>query len=58
MLDERQVNSEGVEKTLATNTLSTFLMTNLLIPTLSKSSDPRVIIISSGGMLTEKLQVK
>ncbi len=58
MLHTREVNSEGIEKTFATNTLSTFLVTNLLIPCLTKSSDPRVIIVSSGGMLTEKLQIK
>jgi dehydrogenase/reductase SDR family protein 12 len=56
MPSKRTLTDEGFESTFATNTLSTFLLTNLLIPVLSKSNNnPRVIAISSGGMLIEPL---
>jgi len=58
MQETREETPDGIESTLATNTLSTFLFTMLLLPTLKKSTDPRVIIVSSGGMLTEKLRVR
>lgn len=51
-------SSEGVEITLATNMMGGFLLTNLLLPVLHKSSDPRVILVSSGGGLTEKLTIR
>jgi dehydrogenase/reductase SDR family protein 12 len=54
---EKLLNSEGIEVTFATNLLSNFLLTSLLIPTLLKSPDPRVIFVSSGDALTEKLTV-
>eukprot|EP01125_Pyxidicula_operculata_P014441 TRINITY_DN480_c0_g1_i4.p1 TRINITY_DN480_c0_g1~~TRINITY_DN480_c0_g1_i4.p1 ORF type:complete len:651 (-),score=134.38 TRINITY_DN480_c0_g1_i4:1129-3081(-) len=58
MLSSKSFTSEGFETTFAINTLSNFLLTTLLIPTLKKSDDPRVIIVSSGGMLTEQLKVR
>jgi len=58
MLDNREETPDGLEKTFATNTLSTFLFTVLLLPTLRKGKSSRVIIVSSGGGLTEKLLVK
>jgi len=58
MVEKREVTEEGNEITFATNTLSTFILTNLLLPTLNQSSDPRVITVSSGGMLTEKCLVR
>lgn len=33
-------------------------MTQSLLPLISKSEDPRVIIVSSGGMLTKKLDIE
>jgi len=57
MLEKKNETSEGLETTLATNTISGFLLTNLLMPVLEKSEDPRVIFVSSGGGLTEKLFV-
>jgi dehydrogenase/reductase SDR family protein 12 len=57
LLTEKELSSEGIDKTLATNTLSGFLLTNLLITPLRRSKDARVIAISSGGMITEKLLV-
>ncbi|XP_023674527.1 dehydrogenase/reductase SDR family member 12-like isoform X1 [Paramormyrops kingsleyae] len=56
MLKQREVNSEGLERNFATNTLGVYILTKSLIPLLEKSSDPRVITVSSGGMLVQKLQ--
>uniref|UniRef100_A0A667XRP3 Dehydrogenase/reductase SDR family member 12-like n=1 Tax=Myripristis murdjan TaxID=586833 RepID=A0A667XRP3_9TELE len=57
MVNTREENSEGLEKNFATNTLGTYILTQNLIPLLQKSRDPRVITVSSGGMLVQKLQV-
>eukprot|EP00128_Syssomonas_multiformis_P010044 Colp12_sorted_trinity150504_noHs@30346 len=56
MLHKRELNSEGFELNFSTNTLGPFLMTELLLPVLQKAKDgARVITVSSGGMLLEKL---
>jgi len=55
MTDPRTLTSDGLEANFATNTLGAHILTETLIPALSKSSDPRVIMVSSGGMLTQKL---
>jgi len=57
MINTRQVDENGLEKNFATNTLGTHLLTHSLIPLLSKSDKPRVIIVSSGGMLVQKLDL-
>lgn len=49
------MNAEGLEKNFATNTLGVYILTQSLIPLLQKSRDPRVITVSSGGMLVQKL---
>jgi len=58
MINTREETSDNIEKNFATNTLGTYLLTESLIPTLLKRSSvtrPRVITVSSGGMLTNKL---
>ncbi|KAI1885440.1 hypothetical protein AGOR_G00220210 [Albula goreensis] len=57
MVNQREVTEDGLEKNFATNTLGTFILTTALIPVLKKSQDPRVITVSSGGMLVQKLNV-
>lgn len=54
---ERSTSVDGFELTLATNLLSTFLLTNLLIPRMVESAPARIITVSSGGMYTEALDV-
>ncbi|KAL3056945.1 hypothetical protein OYC64_007429 [Pagothenia borchgrevinki] len=56
ILSEREVNTEGLEKSFATNVLGVYILTKSLIPLLEKSPDPRVITVSSGGMLVQKLR--
>mmetsp|Transcript_69867 Transcript_69867/g.140634 ORF Transcript_69867/g.140634 Transcript_69867/m.140634 type:complete len:409 (+) Transcript_69867:44-1270(+) len=55
LLHERTLTSEGVETTLAAHLAhGTYLLTNELRPSLQRALDPRVIMVSSGGMLTSK----
>ena len=53
---ERQVTSDGLELTLATNLAGPFLLTHLLLPALAKARG-RVVNVSSGGMYTQRLDV-
>ncbi|MCL4114449.1 UNVERIFIED_CONTAM: hypothetical protein GTU68_002439 [Idotea baltica] len=55
MINTRELNEDGFEKNFATNTLGTHLLTNGLMPLLKRSSNPRVVIVSSGGMLVQRL---
>ncbi|XP_041662204.1 dehydrogenase/reductase SDR family member 12 [Cheilinus undulatus] len=57
MVNQRELTEEGLEKNFATNTLGTYILTTALIPALKKVEDARVITVSSGGMLTQKLNV-
>ncbi|XP_030608001.1 dehydrogenase/reductase SDR family member 12-like [Archocentrus centrarchus] len=57
MVHKREVNAEGLEKNFATNTMGVYILTQTLIPLIQKSRDPRVITVSSGGMLVQKLKV-
>ncbi|XP_030634649.1 DHRS-12_like_SDR_c-like domain-containing protein [Chanos chanos] len=54
---KREVNAEGLEKSFACNSLAVYILTKSLIPLLEKSPDPRVITVSSGGMLVQKLRI-
>lgn len=58
MINQRELTEEGLEKNFATNTLGTYILTTALIPLLKKATDPRVITVSSGGMLTQKLDLE
>ncbi|KAL4647159.1 dehydrogenase/reductase SDR family member 12-like isoform X1 [Arapaima gigas] len=57
MLTQRELNTEGLEKNFACNTLGAYILTTGLIPLLEKSADPRVIMVSSGIMLVKKLRL-
>ncbi len=57
MFGKRELTPEGFERTFATNLLSGFLLTELLIPKLVDSSPARIINMSSGGMYARRLQV-
>lgn len=57
MVNQRELTEDGIEKNFATNTLGTYILTTALIPLLKKAGDPRVITVSSGGMLVQKLNV-
>ena len=53
---ERTESADGYELTVATHVLGPVLMTELLRPLLA-GHDARVILVSSGGMYTQKLPV-
>jgi len=53
----RTETREGHEVTLATHVLGPVLLTELLLPMLGNSTDPRVILMSSGGMYAQPLPV-
>ena len=56
--DRRTVTADGVELTLATNLFGPYVLTELLLPKLQASPDARVVNVASGGMYTQKLDVK
>ncbi|XP_056004570.1 dehydrogenase/reductase SDR family member 12-like isoform X1 [Ostrea edulis] len=58
MVNTRELTEEGLEKNFATNTLGIHILTTELVPLLSERNKPRVITVSSGGMLTQKLDIK
>jgi len=47
---ERQITSEGLEQTFATNLLAPFALTRWLLPLLRQSSPARIVNVVSGGM--------
>ncbi|XP_031557527.1 dehydrogenase/reductase SDR family member 12-like [Actinia tenebrosa] len=55
MVNQRELTTDELEKNFATNTLGTYILTKELIPCLSRNESPRVITVSSGGMLLVKL---
>ena len=57
MVHERIETRRGLELTFATNVVGPFLLTQLLVPRLAAAGDARVVFVSSGGMLTQKLDV-
>ncbi len=54
MVDGRQLSVDGIEINFATNVLGPYLLTEALIPKLSKS-DSIILTVTSGGALTVKL---
>jgi len=58
MQNERLQTKEGYDYNTSTNVVGTFLITELMLPLLKESKvGGRVVTVSSGGMLTEKLEV-
>lgn len=55
MTPQKTISAEGFEVTLAAGLLhGAYLLSSLALPLLRKSSDPRVIFMSSGGMYNGK----
>ena len=57
LFGERAESEEGIELTLATNLLSQFLLTNILMERLKESAPSRIINVSSGGMYTQGISL-
>ncbi|CAD5116592.1 DgyrCDS5468 [Dimorphilus gyrociliatus] len=58
MLQNFPKTEEGLDTNFATNTLGPFVLTHALLPCLKHSDHGRVIMVSSGGMLVQKLDAK
>jgi dehydrogenase/reductase SDR family protein 12 len=56
LLPDREVTTEGLERTLATNLAGHFALTNRLAPLLVSSAPSRVVNVSSGGMYAQKIE--
>lgn len=57
LLAERRLSPQGFEMTFATMVLGPFLLTNALVPMLERSEDARIIVVTSGGMYTQRLHL-
>lgn len=57
LFNKRETTAEGIEKTLATDLLGPFLLTQALLPTLAAGQSPRIINVSSGGMYTRGIDL-
>ena len=53
---QRRLTAEGLEQTFATDLLSPYLLTSLLLPRLRESAPARVINVLSGGMYLSGLE--
>lgn len=56
LVHERALTSDGLERTFATNLVGPYVLTELLAPRLSRGA--RVVLVSSGGALTQKLDLE
>ncbi len=54
---ERSSTADGLETTFATHVAGPFLLTALLRARLERSTDARLVFVSSGGMYTQKLSL-
>ena len=57
LLRERSLNEDGIERTFAVNHLGYFLVTNLLLDVLKKSSPSRIVNVSSTAHKYGKLDI-
>ena len=57
LFNQRETTVEGIEKTLATDLLSPFLLTELLRPALTTGRPARIVNVSSGGMYTRGIDL-
>lgn len=57
LLHNYELTDEGFESTYATQVLSQHVLTSRLLPVLARGVAPRVIVVSSGGMYLEGLDV-
>ncbi|KAJ9088627.1 Dehydrogenase/reductase SDR member 12 [Entomophthora muscae] len=51
------LTDEGIESSFATNTLGMYYLNKLMLPNLEASRPSRVVVVSSGGMYNERLNV-
>ena len=57
LASDHALSSWGLERTLATNLVGPFALTDALLPRLAQGTRSRIIWVSSGGMYTQRLVV-
>ncbi len=57
LFNRREMTAEGIEKTLATDLLGPFLLTQSLLPCLAAGRPSRIVNVSSGGMYTRGIDL-
>jgi dehydrogenase/reductase SDR family member 12 len=57
LTQRRELSADGIELTLATNVIGSFLLTRLLVGLLERGAPSRIVNVSSGGMYAQKLRV-
>jgi len=55
VFEKRELTEDGYEKTFAVNHLAPFLLTNLLLPTIRKSGDSRIVNVASDSHYPGKI---
>ncbi len=58
LFNPRQQTAEGFEKSFALLLLSPYILTERLLPLLTKAESPRVVNVLSGGMYTQRIRVR
>ncbi len=58
LLPTREVSADGIERTVASQVVGPFLMTELLLDCLKASAPSRVLFMASGGMYAAPLEVE
>ncbi|MEE4607617.1 MAG: SDR family NAD(P)-dependent oxidoreductase [Desulfobacteraceae bacterium] len=58
LFNRREETAEGIEKTLATDLLGPYLLTRRLLLSLKAAGQARIILMASGGMYTQKIDVE
>ncbi|XP_077531007.1 dehydrogenase/reductase SDR family member 12-like isoform X2 [Haemaphysalis longicornis] len=53
---DREIGEDGLERTFATNTLGVHILITNLIPLLNQSCEPRVVLVTCGSLLTQRLE--
>lgn len=57
LFNRREETAEGIERTLATNLLGPYLLTRRLLPSLKAAGGARIVLVASGGMYTQKVDL-
>lgn len=52
----REIGDDGLERTFATNTLGVHILITNLIPLLNQSCEPRVVLVTCGSLLMQRLE--
>jgi NAD(P)-dependent dehydrogenase (short-subunit alcohol dehydrogenase family) len=55
--DQKELTTDGIERTFATSVVGPFALTTLLLPRLSRSDDARVVFVASGGLYAQRLDL-